>query len=446
MYVLPREYTPKSVFLKIDSVTSEHNNEVLARLDFIGPSVTKYYYKIDSGHFVKYAIPAGSTEIQLILYARCASSAQDTEQVFSGIQLSFAPDDSSFALEDTFIGREYNDVYAGEVKQTAETITDLCVKPCLVYSIMTDSHEDPRSSDSVAIVNNTLRNIQRVNDLAFADGAVHLGDILVANQSALYDTWAKVNEHLDDFVGRFRKVNRECFIVAGNHDGLESNTYNEFHTYGSLQKFNESYVVREGIAPWYYKDYPKTKTRVVFLAQPCRDADPDFNQSIYQIYKNQMAWLADTALDLEDGWNVLLFCHIMPYSGTWDNASLAVFEGLTNAFCNHTIYSDAGWGISVDFSSLTSSKILAMISGHAHADAVIKDNSTFSGYALEYPIIIIASSNRLIGGNSNPGYTNPTRNADSVTEDLWDTLVYRPDLGKIYLVRFGAGNDREIDV
>ena len=454
--IFTKEYTtnsvPSKLCLKLDSISDNSTADIPIRLDlYYGSSssdrVYRYYYKEDMGHYLDFDIPSNTIKVVIVALIRCESSASSQTIAYTGITLTLTPSEEKYALQDVYDGStaEDNDVYSSEVQDTAAKITELSARPCLVYNIMTDSHENPQNEYSKRIVNNTLRNIQRVYNLAFADGAVHLGDMLTPNNSTIYPNWDAVNKHLDDFVGRFRKVNRECFICIGNHDGLESNFVNEFYTYGSMEKFNENYVVREGIAPWYYKDYEKIKTRVAFLAEPCRDLIEEGQVNVYQINQNQMQWIADTVFNVEDGWNVLFMCHIHPYS-TWGTDGRAIFEGLTNAFCEHTTYQYSDWGINVDFTTKPHSKVIAFICGHTHADAVITDNSVFSDYNLDYPIICIASSNLQVGGNSEQGYTNPTRNYYSVSEDLWDTMVYRPDLGKIYMVRFGAGEDREIDV
>lgn len=339
---------------------------------------------------------------------------------------------------------EAADVYSNEIKKTAVTIASLSNEPCLVYNIMADSHEHPENDVSVNIVNNTYNNIKRVNELCHSHGVVHLGDALTPNNDSLYPDWAKVNYYLSDNYHRLTTVNDKVFYVLGNHDGLRSHDVDEFETYESLFSGNDTYVVREGMTPWYFKDYPDIKTRVAFLAVPCRDMVK--NGSIrYGIYRNQMSWIANKVFCLDNGWRVLFFGHINPVHPTFRMESRKVFADLTNAFSSHTSYNNQAWGISVDYSS-SDSAILGYISGHAHADAIIEDNSIFTDYNFSFPIVVIAACNRLVGGNSNLGYSNPERKAGTDTEDLWDTMVYRPDLKKIFFVRFGAGNDRVIEV
>ncbi|MBR3075286.1 MAG: hypothetical protein IKH11_05995, partial [Bacteroidales bacterium] len=83
---------------------------------------------------------------------------------------------------------------------------------------------------------------------------------------------------------------------------------------------------------------------------------------------------------------------------------------------------------------------------HAHADAVITDNSVFTDYCFSFPIIVIGACNRIVYGNDSEGYACNVRVPGTVTDDLWDTMVYRPDLKKMFFVRFGSGDDRVVDV
>ena len=63
-------------------------------------------------------------------------------------------------------------------------------------------------------------------------------------------------------------------------------------------------------------------------------------------------------------------------------------------------------------------------------------------------IVITCAMMSGTGTNAKDDYTafRPARKSKTVTQDAWDTMVYRPDLNKIYMIRFGAGEDREIDV
>jgi hypothetical protein len=44
------------------------------------------------------------------------------------------------------------------------------------------------------------------------------------------------------------------------------------------------------------------------------------------------------------------------------------------------------------------------------------------------------------------GCTVPPRQRDTVTEALWDVVVYNPRKETLDLIRFGSGDDRHIDL
>ncbi len=44
------------------------------------------------------------------------------------------------------------------------------------------------------------------------------------------------------------------------------------------------------------------------------------------------------------------------------------------------------------------------------------------------------------------GAETPERKLGTVSQELWDTLVIKPDEGRIDFIRFGAGKDRMISM
>ena len=339
-----------------------------------------------------------------------------------------------------------SDYYIKEAEATAETIKTLTGAPCLVFSILTDSHENLEDPESMALVDSTFTNISRVNNLVKSDGIVHLGDLLAAADTINYADWAGVNRHLASSIDRLRKINPSCYVILGNHDGILGNYVDEMRVYDTVYAFNDADVVRDGRSPWYYKDYPDVKTRVAFLSVPSRDGIMD-GAPLYGFQMRQMQWIANSVLNVDSGWRVLFMGHISPCqpNGGFVAKSRDVFAPLTSAFVNHQKYENKEWGISVDYSVKDDVSILAYVCGHAHADAVISDNSVFTDYCFSFPVIVIGACNRIVSGNPNEGYYDPRREPGTVTDDLWDTMVYRPDLNKLFFVRFGAGLDRSVE-
>jgi hypothetical protein len=86
-------------------------------------------------------------------------------------------------------------------------------------------------------------------------------------------------------------------------------------------------------------------------------------------------------------------------------------------------------------------EVIGFVYGHTHGDsAKVVSGCTF-------PFISIAcNSPYKIGNNLLPlGSVAPARKIRTLTEDCWDVLTLRRDERKIYLTRFGAGDDRIVD-
>ena len=438
---------PKKAYLKVDSISDTHNNDLVARLDFyVGADRPKYlyYYKSSLGHFSEIEVEDNITKIEAIACCRVASSASAQTEEFKGFVFSLSPSEKEkYLSENVYIQNKDDDnVFALEVEDTVSKIFDNTKQPSLVMNIFTDTHTNISLTSANFL--KTMANIKKVNGKVYCDALVHLGDMLTPGNSTMFPTFKEVNYLINKFREYMIDANPTSMMVVGNHDGKYSDNYtDERETYSSMQRFTESYVVRDGISPWYYKDYTKIKTRVVFLATTSYDNSGNYT---YGIGQNQAKWMAEKAFNTEDDWHIILIGHIHPYSDFTAN-STTFLEGLTNAYSNSGTYTDANYGITVDFSSKQSTKVVAYLAGHLHQDAIIKDNSYFTNYNLSFPIIITATSNNVLGGEAALPYaTSPGRIAYTVSEDLWDTMIYRRDLNKIYMIRFGAGVDREIDV
>ena len=104
-----------------------------------------------------------------------------------------------------------------------------------------------------------------------------------------------------------------------------------------------------------------------------------------------------------------------------------------------------------DFSGKTGTKSVAWVCGHEHYDLIVepKDKTVYPNNNLDCPIIVICCHYRYGARGSVPGasyYDMAYRTQLNANRDLWDTLIYRKDQSKIYMIRFGAGEDRIINV
>ena len=350
------------------------------------------------------------------------------------------------------------DYFKTEIETTAETIRTLTIKPCLTYNIITDTHLRPSSADSVRQTFDSIANITALNRISFADAVVHLGDTVA---QSMYTVDGATNDEIFAtmrmYVKKFNDINRCALIANGNHDGKQANIYQQYEWYSITGRLNEAYTEKDRNGTnYFYIDYPRIKTRCVFLATP--DNIDDNASAFYGYTPRMLSWLVSEALDTPDDYGVLMFAHIPPFF-TWyipnGMSNRADFYGVCNAFHNHTSYS--GTVQNADFTGKSGTKIVAYICGHAHGDAVLSAGETVSGVdengnavtttnEMPCPVINIGCGLFSTGAMSNYGAVAPARADKTVTQDLWDTMIYRPDLNKIYMIRFGAGNDREISV
>ena len=119
---------------------------------------------------------------------------------------------------------------------------------------------------------------------------------------------------------------------------------------------------------------------------------------------------------------------------------------LLNGFNNHSTVDNQGSSLDADFSNKTG-KILACFSGHYHGDSIILPSDEKAKFT--FPEITITSggylTNKVITtGDFSNEVDAPAR--EYGTQNAWDGVVYSKTDNKIYLTRFGAGEDRVIDL
>ena len=317
--------------------------------------------------------------------------------------------------------------------------------PCLTLAIVTDTHYNDNDTDNTRRTNETLNNVLAVNRGVFCDAVVHLGDIF--GGANIDHTQEEVDEGLSYIQRGLSKANSRVYIVEGNHDGVNGMpalTQN----YASLSKMNETYVVRNGDDPYFYVDIEKPKLRLIFLVTT---RYYDIDGTLYNYWgldAEQLQWFGETALDVDNGRDIIVFSHMGTYHQNFTHNKENTC-GLCNAFNEHTtfdVYDGETLLFTADYTGKTLSKVLFWQCGHAHFDWIVP--TSFSG--LNFPQIVTTCS-LMFQANVDETYAeagadSPAREDRTVTQDAWDTLIYRPDEEKVHYVRFGAGSDRTVNL
>lgn len=302
--------------------------------------------------------------------------------------------------------------------EAAHTIQDvLSCNGDLNIALVADSHLDNSASA-------TVENIAAVDQAVQFDCCVHLGDFLAGEIGGRY---AKLllRQQLELF--RTAVSSGRFFPVQGNHDAC-SGPYSErlwLEAIGFLDA--EQNLRRPAQKPYYYVDIAKEKVRLVFLCSYYYKQHGGEPVMIFGYEESQIHWLQETALNLPADWTVLLFSHDAPFSALLSDEKTAleknniangnpVFSALDQ--CRKQYGFDvAGWFI-----------------GHYHGDRIV----TLFGV----PFVITASETAYDPQLFDDDVRFWERELGTPSEDLWDALVLKKSERRVYLKRFGAGEDR----
>ena len=361
-----------------------------------------------------------------------------------------------------------------EMRDTIDKIDEMTSEPCLVIPIITDSHMDTSGNDQQNKA--TINNVKYLCKHVYCDAVAHLGDILSQawNDKLLNElgTQEKANKAaytlMQDYLLKLGEANEHLFAINGNHDGDLVNKFRDKRWHGMIgrKEAADPKIVKEGTNAYFYVDYGHIKTRLVFLST--YDGTEAKAESSYWpeagYTKTQLTWLANKALNVENGWKVIIMSHVAPFEkyGLPNGMTNAdVLYGICNAFNSHTSYSGS---VSCNYTGKTGTGIIAYICGHTHGDGVYAPNESKTGtayvngtetpwtYVNKMPCYVVIQGGALFTGNSTDQDNSdcktitPGRVSGTKSQDLWNVMVYRPERNRIDFVRFGAGNDLTINV
>ena len=217
------------------------------------------------------------------------------------------------------------------------------------------------------------------------------------------------------------------FATPGQNDGWRDERYLGQLALGIMTdddwyeatSFTDSFenVSRPSKKPYFYVDIPDKNSRLIFLCayHYQHDTEIEFFQKYVGFDVEQVKWLKNEALKNCVGKDVILFSHKIPmsryetgsdpyiYKGNSTEAILAIIQGAKKEGANILCYFGGGYGID--------------------------DNIRVGG--INYSVM----GNQIAKG----------RKLGAIEQDLWDGVVVKKKERKIYLFRFGAGEDRVID-
>lgn len=272
-------------------------------------------------------------------------------------------------------------------------------------------------SDTHYTVNGTWEdtacNIQSVAGEAGYDAIIHLGDL----------TDGMVSKELTEkYAGRILDDLEQCgvpvYVTLGNHD---SNYFRNRQNEYTKEEMQRIYRLRgeERDRLDYYVDIPRYSVRMIFLA-----SFDDRARIRYGYTEEQLVWMKKVLFDSAPGTRFLIFSH---------DAPLAKLDYWSFHMRNGEKLLD----ILEECNAGEQYQIAGFFYGHTHADYVYEECS--------FPVVSTGCAKLEYFTDKKPeGVSVWPREADTVTQDLWDSVIIDFEKQKMKLVRFGAGIDREL--
>lgn len=325
-----------------------------------------------------------------------------------------------------------------EAELTAKTINELKGDGCFAFTLLADNHINPTREDEIEKYKHTIENIQDVHKMADIDALFYLGDMTYINSVMHGDYWTQERfyEVEKSLKNDLLACNPNTYFIAGNHDGVNAKPADPKNWFDEMISFHGDKVNSIKDEGYYFVDFPKYRTRAICLM----DTLTEDGKAFFGYKPKQLKWLAETALYIPENYKVLIFAHITLHTGksSVEIVNLKELAGILTAFQNKTVYS--GEIIKANFTKRNNGEISAMFGGHDHVQ--------WSGFGYGMPFRLIETPCNLIhlphtekDWGCPEGFVAADRERGTVTEDLWDTVVFDVKNNLIHIVRFGSGED-----
>lgn len=257
-----------------------------------------------------------------------------------------------------------------------------------VFIFITDIHWGLNAKQSPALINYIMR---RCGISKVFDG----GDFADAVDKTALDIYK------DAVIG-------EIHHATGNHDWFPPETGKSIYYAFDYDKNNQYGVFDKH---YYYYDNVQAKIRYVVL-NPFIHTGSDLSNGWDIEYKaDQITWLRDTALNVPDGYDVVIITHYYATNSSSVTGVTAI-ESVINTF------NDSGNG-----------KVLFVCEGHRHWDAVFTNG-------FEVPIVLTTCDKYDV--SNEPTLSGYVREKGTISEQAFDVVFINRDTHTATFIRIGA--------
>lgn len=287
-----------------------------------------------------------------------------------------------------------------------QRVDTLRQKNDLLFFLLTDTHYAVGG-----IWPDTFRTLCLAAERLHPDAVVHLGDFSDGLLPAVYTQHIAMRILAD-----LKKVCGKLWCCVGNHDR------NYFRgNPGAMSRLECARLYLERETPWYHVDIEQQKLRILFLDS----FDPDEKER-YGFSAKEVRWVHRRLMTTPHGYRVLVFSHVPPA------AEIHVWS--------ETIRNEERMLRMLErFHRRRGGAVLGWIHGHSHADQIYEKRT--------FPVIGIGCSKLEDFTEHKPaGSVTFARTQHTGTQELWDVLLVHTEKGSMDFLRFGAGEDRHVEV
>lgn len=289
-----------------------------------------------------------------------------------------------------------NNYLDNRVKAINDAIAE-CSDGCETFFWITDIHWEPDL--------NTRRSPQLIKYLASKTG---INKVLNGGDTGNSQVICKnaINQ-LRDAIG-----SDNVYTVSGNHEMIDASRYERpfIRVADELRGHNSNIVYGDYNKSYFFYDNEENKVRYIGLSSYGLFVNNE-QESCYT--SEQLSWLKNNALNVEEGWTIIIFSHSL-FSINNSTNELEILLSGANSFID-AIDNYNGMG-----------SIACVLTGHTHRDRLHKGSS-------DIPYIISASDRYAKDGN-----INVERTPGTITEQHFEAVVIDKGKKKIKIFSIGA--------
>ena len=323
-------------------------------------------------------------------------------------------------------------------RELARKVEEVRGPHSLVLPYFSDLHTERADSESVRRL---LEALSLVAESVRPDAVINLGDNLDMLGRKYHISNEDLQKILSDLFDQTGAV-LDCplLLINGNHDAIGTDFFKaEIWNAVVKGKYDRGVAQYHSDGSYYFVDCDRAKTRLVFLSLPYdSDTEAEHPTPLWGFGAEQIAWLRDVALQTD--YDVLLFSHVpffYEYRGDTE-AMLEVWNGSHTAMSY--IGALCGWIEDLDEAVDAiekSGRVRVCLSGHIHAESLwaakeTKEDAEGRRNPLPCPQYVTVRP------------VMPPK--DGKTGIGIDVTVWNPDEKKLYIFRFGDGEDKVLDL